>query len=139
MANSKYFIILRNLLGVLFILALIAVVVLFVVAPAIWDLHIPMGVYIHAFLLLGIVGVFALLRLYNAIVVHTKFNIKLMESVKFLRDALPNLNRSLDKVSSALNSSAMDTKKLNDTIGASTTGFKESMEQILKNLKELFK
>lgn len=94
--------------------------------------------YIRLFLFLFTLLVFAVLRMYNAVVNNTRFSIKLREAVLTVEKAFPKLENGLRNLQNAVqaNKTAVDT--LNKSVQSQSTKVQELTEEI-KHYKQFKK
>ena len=122
------------------LIGLIVVVVLGILALVTWPLFEGnrQEFYIRLFLLLFALLVFAVLRMYNAVVNNTRFSIKLRDSVLTVEKAFPKLENGIRNLQNAVqaNKTAVDT--LTKNVQSQSTKMQELTEEI-KHYKQIKK
>lgn len=112
---------LKEYLPLIIVAVVLLVIIFFVVQPLIWSEDYADWVfYVRLFLALMAVQVFALLRLYNAILQNTRFLVRLREAMLKLVNSSPALERAMKGLSNALSSGKNSTEKLRETLERTT-------------------
>ena len=122
------------------LIGLIVIIVLALLALVTWPLFEgdKQDFYIRLFLLLFALLVFAVLRMYNAVVNNTRFSIKLRDAVLTVEKAFPKLENGLRNLQNAMqtNKTAVDT--LTKNVQSQSTKVQELTEEI-KHYKQFKK
>lgn len=87
--------------------------------------------YVRLFLMLVLIQTFAILRLYNALVVNTRFSIKLRDVISKLSVTMVTLERPIKSLGSQLGVTKNTMEKLNST----TTKHSEILSDISDSIK----
>lgn len=88
--------------------------------------------YLRVFLLLFAVLVLGVLRLYNAVVANTRYNIALVKILTTLRKMLPGIHSTMQKQVLTTNSNTTRIKALSESIESA----REVLDEITKKTKK---
>ena len=113
MENKRSFLV-KEILALLGIVLVIALVVAWLTTPIFRGDR--FDTYIRMFLFLFAILVMAVLRLYNAVVANTRYNIALIKILTALHKMLPGVHSTMQKQILSMNSYSARIKSLNETI-----------------------
>ena len=123
-----------NYLGVfVFVLATLGVLWLILEPIIYWTDKSEMRIYCRLFLIMMAIITFAILRLYNAIVQNTRFEIKLRDSINKVSQYFPTLERALHSVNQSLGMH----KNSIEALRKAEDQNRDAIEKLIENAKKL--
>lgn len=122
-------------------IVLLAVLWWFVVSPIIgyvgsdYSTESEVRLYVRLFIFMFVVNTFGTLRLYNSVVINTRFSIKLREAIMKFVGVVPGLERSMKN----LNSSMGNVKASSDALKKSVDNNTDEVDKLIEKFNKLSK